>query len=201
MSDRSDREAFTLNPHTWLIARIVGRNPLLRRSDRIEAFVIVLALVVSLVAIPVTGVVGASVYSARWRQYDQQAHTRHTVTATVISARATAERESNQAVVQAKWPVGADERSGSFEHRKPVKPGDRIQVWVDTAGNLTPPPTPAWRAVGDAVLTAMTVLLIVGLAITWLRSVVGSRLDRTRDAQREHEIACLQEHGGRTNWH
>jgi len=197
----SDSEAFTLDPHSWLIARIVGRNPLLRRGDRIEAIVIVLALVVSLVAVPVAGVVGASVYSARWRLYDQQAQTRHTVTATVSTATATVDRESNQAVVQAKWSVGADERSGSFEHRRPVKPGDRIQVWVDGAGNLTPAPTPTWRAVGDAVLTAMTVLLIVGLAITWLRSAVRSRLDRTRDAQWEHEIACLQEPGGRTNWH
>lgn len=197
----SDSQTFTLDPRTWLIARIVGRNPLLRRADRIEAVVIVLALAVSMVAIPVAGVVGASVYSARWRLYDQQAHTRHPVTATVVDARPTLDRESNQAVVQAKWPVGDDERSASFEHRRPVKPGDRIQVWVDAAGKLASPPTPTWRAGGDAVLAAMTVLLFVGSAITWLRSAVRSRLDRTRDAQWEDEIACLQEHGGRTNWH
>ncbi|MCV7199338.1 Rv1733c family protein [Mycobacterium angelicum] len=201
MSDRTDEDALTVDPHTWLIVRIVGRNPLLRRADRIEAFVIVLALVVSLVAIPVAGVVAASVYSARWRSYDQQAQTRHTVTATVVNATVTLDRESNQAVVQAKWSVGADERSGSFEHRSPVKSGDRIQVWVDSAGNLTPPPIPTWRAVGDAVLSAMTVLLVVGLAVSWLRGAVRSRLNRTRDAQWEHEIACLEEHGGRTNWH
>ena len=38
---------------------------MLRRTDRIEALVTLVALVVSLVAVPIAGVVGAAVYGAR----------------------------------------------------------------------------------------------------------------------------------------
>jgi hypothetical protein len=50
-------ETFTFDPRGWRIACIFGRNPLLRRADRIEAVVMLVALVASIVAIPVVGVV------------------------------------------------------------------------------------------------------------------------------------------------
>ncbi len=60
-------ETFTLDPRCWRIARIFGRNPLLPRADRIETLVVLVALVVSLLAIPIAGVVGGVTYGARDR--------------------------------------------------------------------------------------------------------------------------------------
>jgi hypothetical protein len=48
------------------------RNPLVRVTDRLEALVIVLAIVVSLLAAPVAGAVGTAVYDARRQQYEAE---------------------------------------------------------------------------------------------------------------------------------
>jgi|GEM_PF-4775931 len=76
-------ETFTLDPRCWWIGRIFGRNPLLRRADRIEALVTLIALVVALVGAPIAGVVGMVVYGARDNRYAQEARERHVVMATV----------------------------------------------------------------------------------------------------------------------
>ncbi|WP_374022549.1 hypothetical protein [Mycobacterium sp. HNNTM2301] len=36
-------DTFTFNPRRWRLARVFDRNPLLRRSDRIEALVVLVA--------------------------------------------------------------------------------------------------------------------------------------------------------------
>jgi hypothetical protein len=197
-------ETFTLDPGRWGIARIFGRNPLLRRADRIEALVMLVALVVSLLAIPVAGVAAAINYGARDRLYAQEARERHAVIATVtdtgIDGSGTT-AVSGTYVVQSRWPVAAGERTGSLELTTAAKVGDRTEIWVDKDGNPAARPTPTWQAVGDAVATAMATLLLVGVGMTSLVAGVRSRLDRSRDAQWEREIRCLQEDGGRTNRH
>ncbi|HWT49323.1 MAG TPA: hypothetical protein VN255_12340 [Mycobacterium sp.] len=189
-------ETFTLDPRCWRIARIFGRNPLLRRADRIEALVMLVAIVVWLVAVPVAGVLGAVIYSAHDRLYTQEARDRHPVTATVADV---PREESGTAVVHARWPVGAGERTGTLRLTAPVKPGESIEIWVDKDGMPALPPTPTWHAVGDAIVTAGVISLIVGVGTASLVAAVRSRLDRARDAQWEREIRCLVDDGGRTN--
>ena len=41
----------TFDPHRWWMARVVGRNPLLRRTDRLEMVAVVVAIVLSLTTI------------------------------------------------------------------------------------------------------------------------------------------------------
>ncbi|HTQ15831.1 hypothetical protein [Mycobacterium sp.] len=188
-------DTFTFDPRCWCIGRILGRNPLLRRSDRVEALVAVVAFVVSLVAIPVAGVVGAIAYGAREGRYAQQARERHIVMATVTGIRV----DGSDVSVVAKWPVAAGERVGSVHPRTEAKVGERIGVWIDKSGNTVVPPTPTWHAVGDAIGTVMVTMLIVSLGMTSLVAGVRSRLDRTRDAQWERALRCLHEDEGRRN--
>jgi len=105
-------ETFTLDPRCWRIGRIFGRNPLLRRADRVEALVMLVALVVSLVAIPVAGGAGAVVYVARDSRYAQEARERHAVIATITD---TGMDGSGTTVVQARWPVATGQRTGPLE--------------------------------------------------------------------------------------
>ena len=191
-------ETYVLDPRCWRIGRIFCRNPLLRRTDRIEALVTLVALIVSLIAIPVAGVAGALVYGARDSQYTQEEHERHAVTATVTDART---EGSAAPVVQARWSVTAGERIGALELNSAGKVGDRIKIWVDKYGNPVRSPTPTGRAGSDAVATALAILLSVGLWLTFLVTSARSRLDQARDAQWEREIRCLQEDGGRTSQH
>ncbi len=183
-------ERFTIDPRRWRIARIFGRNPLLRRADRIEALVMLVALVASLIAVPVAGVVGAVTYGARDRLYTQEAHERHRVRATVADIWV---EDLGMAVVQAKWPVAAGERSGTLQLTDQVKPGESVEIWVDNDGNPVIAPTPTWLAVGEAVGTAVVTLLAVGVGMAAFVAAVRSRLDRARYAAWERDIRWLAE--------
>lgn len=66
---------FTVDPRRWFQVHTFGRNPLVRGSDRLEAVIIVLAILVSLLAVPVAGAVGTAVYDARRAQYLTEART------------------------------------------------------------------------------------------------------------------------------
>ncbi|KZS58722.1 hypothetical protein [Mycobacterium ostraviense] len=190
-------ETFTIDPRCWRLARLVGRNPLLRRTDRLEALLLLVALIASLFLIPAAAVVGAEVFDARDRQYAAQAQARHPVTATVTGA--THNPNSDGIVVHVQWPAAAGERTGSFRHSASLNVGQRVEIWVDRDGNLARPPTPRWHAGVDAVVTSVLIVLTCGVAIASLVALVRSRLDRARDAAWERDIRCLQDDGGRTN--
>ena len=64
--------------------QVFRRNPLVRRSDRIEVLVLGFAVLVTVVAIPVAGAIGTFVHDARTRVYAEEALTRHEVIATAI---------------------------------------------------------------------------------------------------------------------
>lgn len=181
-------DTFTLDPGRWRIGRLFGRNPLLRRVDRIEALVVLVALVVSLVAIPIAGVLGLAVYGARDRVYARQAHDRHRVIAKVTSAFV---EDWGVSVVQARWPLPAGERTGTLTLASRAKAGDSVDIWVDQDGNPVVPPTPGWLAVGEGLGTVALALLAVGLTMAAAVAAVRSRLDRARDAAWERDIQCL----------
>jgi hypothetical protein len=103
------------------------------------------------------------------------------------------------AVVQARWPAAAGERTGVALLATAAKVGDRVKIWVDQDGNPAAPPTPTWHAVADAVGVAEAVAILVVVGMTLLVSCVRSRLDRARDAQWECELRSLEDDGGRTN--
>ncbi|WP_025737236.1 Rv1733c family protein [Mycobacterium genavense] len=189
-------ETYTLDPRCWRIARIFGRNPLLRRTDRIEALALLIAFVVLLLAIPFAGVAGGVTYSVRDRLYVQEAQERHAIQPTITE---TAEAGSGITVVQAKWPIANAERTGVFElPYAGVGVGDRVEVWVDRKGDHVARPTPVWHAVADASAAALGTLLVMGFGVALLVLNVRARLNRIRSAQWDRKISCLQEDGGRT---
>ncbi|OBG61816.1 MULTISPECIES: hypothetical protein [unclassified Mycobacterium] len=183
-------DTFTFNPRRWRVARVFGRNPLLRRSDRIEALVVLVALAVSLIAVPVAGVAGAVTYGARDRVYIQEAHDRHRVRATVTDALV---EELGVTVVQAKWAGPKGDRVGPLAVSEQAKVDGTVEIWVDADGNPVMPPTPTWLAVAEAVGVAGVTALAVAVAMAVLVAVVRARLDRARDAMWERDIEFLAE--------
>lgn len=190
-------ETFTWDPRRWLIARVLGRNPLLRTADRIEALVVLVALAAALVAVPVAGVVGAATYGARERSYAQEARERHPVRAQVVDAHP---GELGATVAQVRWvATGGEQRSGALRLADPVGPGAAVDIWVDKAGNPTGPPTPPWHAVGAAAGTMVLTLLSASGAVALLLAAVVYRLDRIREARWDRDLRVLVDDGGRTN--
>ena len=64
-------ELFTMRLPQWPAFGLFRRNPLLRASDRIEALVVALAVMVSLLAVPVAAAVGTAVHDSRGDVYAQ----------------------------------------------------------------------------------------------------------------------------------
>lgn len=183
-------DTFTFNPGRWRVARVFGRNPLLRRSDRIEALVVLVALAVSLIAVPLAGVAGAVTYGARDRVYTQEAHQRHRVLATITDALV---EDLGVTVVQAKWAGPNGERSGALAVNEQAKVDGTVEIWVDSDGNPVLPPTPIWLAAAEGVGVAAVTALVVAVAMAVLVAVVRARLDRVRDAMWERDIEFLAE--------
>ncbi|OBH12159.1 hypothetical protein [Mycobacterium sp. E1747] len=183
-------DTFTFNPRRWWVARVFGRNPLLRRSDRIEALVVLVAVAVSLIAVPLAGVAGAVTYGARDRVYTQEAHDRHRVPARVTDALV---EDLGVTVVQAKWAGPNGERVGPLAVNEQTKVDGTVEIWVDPDGNPVSPPTPAWLAAAEAVGVAAVTALAVAVAMAALVAVVRARLDRARDARWERDIEFLAE--------
>jgi hypothetical protein len=120
-------------------------------------------------------------------------------TAVVDSAPAPASPEA-AFTVYAQWQLNGTYHTGGFGSDQAVKAHDSLPIWVDDFGNRVGPPSPASRAVTDAVSVAimawLTVILAVAVAVGTMRVCVA----RMRDTQWESDIRCLVGNdGGRTN--
>jgi hypothetical protein len=198
MADQAGMATVTLRWPRWpILLRLSGRSPLVRRSDRIEALVLVLAVMVSLLAVPVAAAVGTAVHESRLHVYAEQARTHHTVTATVIDGTA-AQRISrtNTNAVQARWSAAGAEHTGAVEAPSSIKNGDPVEIWVDHTGSQVDPPSTSSRAALDAVAVALVIWAsVVAVAATVF---AGTRrlCDRIRFTGWQHDLDNLTGHGG-----
>jgi hypothetical protein len=189
--------AFTPDPGRWWIARPLGRNPLLRAADRLEALLNLVVIVGWLLVVPIAGAVGTTIYDGRHRLYVEEALTRHRVVATVIEGTAaTADDYDGPASVRAVWPAAGGERTGSFSFDTAAKSGDRFSIWVDADGNHVPPPTPITQAAADAVCCALSILLLAIVVAALALSLIRYCANRMRDNQWERELRAIEDYGG-----
>lgn len=188
-------------PVGWRLAHGLGRNPLLRTSDRIETVVLLLAVAVSLIVVPIAGTIGTAVYDARGRVYAEEAHSRYPVTATVVGESTAAVRENMAAtVVQIRWRTEGGEHTDAFALDHAVKTGDLINIWVNGQGNRVRPPTPTSQAGVEGALAGVMVWLGVVVAVSTLFATVRLWLNRLRYAGWDRGIRSLAGNdGGRTN--
>ena len=188
--------------HGWWILRACGRNPLVRRIDRLELLIVALGILVVVVAAACAGALGTAVHDARSRVYIAQAQTRHTVTASAIDdSTIVLGVDDNMATrVNARWQVDGTEHADSLNWDHAVKTGDPLTIWVDRNGDRVDAPTPISQAGADAVGVAYVAWQSVALAAAGLICWGRSRLDRRRDSAWERDIRCLiDDDGGRTN--
>ncbi|OBI40254.1 hypothetical protein A5707_10050 [Mycobacterium kyorinense] len=195
-------ENFVLRPTAWPPLRMFSRNPVVRRSDRIEAIAIVLAVLVLLVGAACAGALGTVVHDARTQQYADQAHTRHAVVAIAIEdADTTIAPREIPYTVSARWHLNDTDHAAEITWDSFVKAGDPLAIWVDDDGNRTTAPSPISRAATDAMVIAIVTWLSLALAAASALDTVRTRINYTRDAQWERDIWYLvEDDGGRTNW-
>lgn len=177
--DDAAMETFTVPLPRRLFARLFGRNPLIRTTDRVEALILALAVAVSLIAVPVSAAVGTAVHDSRSRLYAEQVQTRRPVTATVTGeSHPRRNLDGPTVTVPARWLADGAERTGDVTAPLKAKTGDDIEIWIDDDG--LPVARPVNTAHTDALAFAVATWWGVSLLAVALFARARITLDRIR---------------------
>lgn len=187
-----------LGSHWW--ARVLGRNPLVRRSDRIEVLVLCLAALIAVVAVPIAGAIGTHVHEERTQLYAEEAATKHEVIATAAEDGTVVTRpKSITYTAETTWSDYGTWHHDTVTWPESVKDGDQQYIWVNQVGDYVEPPPPPGRADSEALGAGLAVWLGAAGASAALVYLVRCRLDRWRYAVWDREIYAAYNNDGRRN--
>lgn len=197
-ADQPAVDTFTVRLPRWpILLRLLGRDPLVRTTDRVEALVLVLAVVVSLLCAPIAAAVGTAVHDSNRQLYAEQARTRHAVTATITGDPAVQQvLRITTITAPAQWSVAGAEQTGTVKVSSTAKPGDSIEIWVDDNGAQAQAPSPTRRAATEAVAAAVAIWVTVIATAATLVAVTRAVCDRIRFTGWQHDLDGLVGHGG-----
>lgn len=174
-------------------------NPLRRRSDRIEAVVVALALVAFLGSFWLAALAMDYAYRQGLLLEGPVPGVRQPVTAVVLAVgTATPELTGTELPgTMVSWITSAgQERTARARVALGAKAGDHVTVWVNERDNITDPPQDRTTTVTGAIAVAFAAL--AGAASLLLLLVTGARwvLDRGRLAEWESAWAAAD-----AQWH
>lgn len=193
----------------WLGRVIRGmrpdRNPLRRKSDRIETFVLAGSLAAAIAAAPFAAhLAGEAGYAAARHAERSELSSSHEVKAVLLrSAGGTTTGYSLQSAfpAQVRW-TGPGGRIHAGQVMVPVamRKGATIDIWVDAAGRVITPPLQPAQVAGQADLAATGA--IAGLALLYICEAVVVRqlLNRRRLAAWDAEWAVTEPTWNRQRW-
>jgi len=170
-------------------ARRLGfdRNPLRRRTDRIEAAIRLAAVILLLVAVPIATIaVGRQVDHLALRQAHAQQAADHQVTAVLLQqAQATGVPDPYTSIqltyVLARWqPPGQAPRSGQVLAAAGAHAGSTVKVWVDASGAVTSPPPDHRMIAGDVCIASIVACLVACLLVLGSNALARRVLDHRR---------------------
>lgn len=191
-------ETFTLNAGTW-IRRLATRGPLVRTSDRVEAAVGLLVLVLVILVVPIAGALGTTAYDTRTHEYAAQRLTSHRVEAIATDGSSPNKMRYQDAFVTSiRWQFAGKEHVDTIRTPVKLEPGDHQPIWVDAAGNRTVAPLTDRDAAIDSVSIAIASWLAVAGVGAAVLVAVHSRANRRRYADWDRELEDLADNG-RTN--
>ena len=196
-ADEAVMDTLTLRLPRWpVLLRLLGRDPLVRTTDRIEALVLVLAVVVSLLAIPIAAAVGSAVHDSRRHLYAEQVVTRHIVAAMVTDVPASQQvSRTGTITVAVRWSAAGAEHTGAVTAQWTTKTGDPIEIWVDNTGAQVPAPTPTTFAAVEAVTGALVIWICVAATAATLSTLTRAVCHRIRLTGWQHDLDSLVGNG------
>jgi len=192
-------ETFTLGVGEWLGSVVWSRNPLVRRRDRIEGALRLAAVVLCVLAIPLTASIGISVDHDREQVYAAQARDARQVIAVAAERGALVNTEGHAQPYRADatWTVDGQQHRGRLVWADLPNVGDEQTIWVNPSGKVIDPPHGEGRAVGDAVLTALWAWILFAAGVGGGLILLHRRFDRARYAEWEREFEII---AGKREW-
>jgi hypothetical protein len=166
----------------------VDRNPLRRRTDRIETAVRILLVLAFLIAGPMLAVsVGKLTYAAGLRQVKSD---RSWQQVNAVLIRSTPLPYNSYGAMTTVWVPGrwrvpsGRARTGLVPAQEGTRAGQLVRVWVDHAGKMTgQQPVTVGVVVGRVVMAALGTVAGVGLTLMMLAGSVRWLLNRRRLAR------------------
>jgi hypothetical protein len=161
-----------------------GRNPLVRRCDRVEAALLIVMIILAVVAVPVAVLLGSSQREQALATVAQERATRAPATAVLLAA--APDLVPGEAVasgsesVQASWhlPDGSV-RTGVVSVDPGTPAGASVPIWVDRAGNPTAAPGTPAKALSLGIgigLLSWTAAALALCVLMWMARVVLNHL-------------------------
>lgn len=176
----------------------LGRNPLARRSDRVEGALLAIVVLGMLIALPVAAFLGAKTYHGQLALSEEQVSTRHLATATLVQDAPApvpasdgaylAAGNTGSAGVLAHWTgPGGVERFGAITADPGATAGTRVPVWLSAAGDPLPAPLTTGDAQTTGVLAGIFTWVVAALALSGVYWATRLILDRRRAARWDRE--------------
>ena len=163
------------------------RNPLRRGTDRVEAALRLVMILLAVVAVPV-----AAVAAGRWADHyalhraEAQLAADHQVTAVLLEDAPQSGIPNPYTNVQTSWvsarwqPPGQLPRTGQVLALAGARKGSTVQTWIDPSGAVTDPPPDHRFIVGDVWLAGVTACLLSWLALLVAWGLARRALDHRR---------------------
>lgn len=196
MNTHGPRGAF--GPQPPLLGRPArGRNPLRRRTDRVQSWFTALFLLVLGLGLPMAAISsGNAAYASQMNVVHAQAAERHQVTARLAESPPGGPGQSEATelrMAKVSWTGG----DGARHIGVATVPGDAdagtdVRVWVGRDGELAQPPTSASTARTMGWFTGTLTAAVVLAAAFAGRARVRQVLDRRRYAQWEAEWKAVE---------
>lgn len=170
------------------------RNALIRRSDRLEAGLLIGAVLLALVAIPFAAAAGSEAYAGKVRRATEETAARQEVTAVLVAdappvrVRLDGVPLAEKVEAVARWTVpGGPVREGVVTVEAGSPGGGEVRIWLDAKGHAVEAPATVddAKTFGVGVGTGLWLGWIALLATVFL--VCRSALGRARAAAWERE--------------
>ncbi|OIJ62754.1 hypothetical protein [Streptomyces mangrovisoli] len=174
------------------------RNPLRRRSDVVEGWIVAVACLLALAGAVFAGMLTAG---AMEHSFDRARTESHAVSAVIAkdAAKRSAQSASGAVVwASVNWTdTHGTAHNGRVEVPAAAAPGSHVTVWTDAHGNLTAKPSSPGdaaiqSALGGVWSAAATIAVVFGLA-----RIARARLDHRRMQQWAEEWATVGTRWGR----
>jgi hypothetical protein len=171
------------------LARWFGfdRNPLRRGTDRIQAALRLVTVVVLVAGVPAAAVAAGQQadHLALNRAHAQQA-TERLVTAVLLQNAPAAGIPDPYTDVQTVWvparwqPPGQPPRTGQVLAVAGARQGSTVQTWIDSSGAVTAPPMDHRDIAGDVCVAVVATCLVSWLLLLVSGALARRALDRRR---------------------
>jgi hypothetical protein len=176
----------------------LGRNPLARRSDRVEGVLLAIVVLGVLIALPLAALIGDKTYHAQLSLSDEQLSNRHLATATLVQdapapvpagdAAYLSAGNSGSAGALARWTLpGGAEKVGTVTADPGTTAGAQVPVWLSASGDPMPAPLTSADAKTTSVLAGIFAWFVAALGLAAVYWTVRLVLDRRRAARWDRE--------------